>query len=230
MRFFALVIVGLAMGCGSVLNGPDGGGGGSGGGGCVVGQSVFAPGTSFRAADGCNTCTCTASRQVACTEIGCQPDAGACAFDATYRYGETGGLVAYESTATLSPPASYLYLRTSRITDPADLSCAPALPACGAVDLIGADDIMLGISDPAVQQALSASTPPIFGRDPRAYDGTIFQLLRADGHGFLAGETCGVATGPGACPEVPPGIARLVAALRALDQQQLADASCAALR
>ena len=222
MRFFALVIVGLAMGCGSVLNSPDGGGG------CVVDQSVFAPGTSFRAADGCNTCTCTASGQVACTEAACPPDA--CGFDTTYRYGETGGLVAYESTATLAPPASYLYQRTSRITDPADLSCAPALPACGAAGLIGADDVMLGLSDPAVQQALSASTPPTFGRDPRAYDGTIFQLLRADGHGFLAGYDCGATTGPGACIEVPAGVARLVAALRALDQQQLQDATCAALQ
>ena len=83
-----------------------------------------------------------------------------------------------------------------------------------------------------MQEALAAPTPPTYGRDTRAVDGTIFQFLRADGRGFLAGGACGAATSacPAACVEVPAGITRLVNALRALDEQQLADPSCAALR
>ena len=137
-------------------------------------------------------------------------------------YGETGGLVAYESTATLSPPRRYLYLRTSRVTDPASLSCAPAMPPCGVDDLYSPADITGALGDTDVQKALAMATPPIYGRDTRPVDGSIFQFLRADGRGFLAGGACGSGGPlPAACVEVPAGITRLVNALRALDEQQL---------
>jgi hypothetical protein len=106
------------------------------------------------------------------------------------------------------------------------------MPPCGVEDLFSAADIMRAIGDTDVQHALAMATPPIYGRDARPVDGSIFQFLRADGRGFLAGGACG-SGGPlpgAACVDVPVGITRLVNALRALDEQQLRDASCAALR
>jgi hypothetical protein len=228
MRLSPLVaVVGLAAGCGSVLHTPDGGGGGAA---CVRNGVTYPSGTSVPSGD-CNGCFCE-NGQIACTLIACPVDAGTCTFDATYRYGDTGGLVAYEDVATLKPPASYAYERTSRVTDPASSSCAPAMPPCGVEDLYSPADVMRAIGDTDVQKALAMATPPIYGRDTRPVDGSIFQLLRADGRGFLAGGACG-SGGPlpgAACVEVPVGITRLVNVLRALDEQQLRDASCAALR
>jgi hypothetical protein len=225
MRLLALVVVvGLAVGCGSVLKTPDGGGGAP----CVRNGVTYPSGTSVPSGD-CNGCFCE-NGQIACTLIACPVDAGACVFDATYSYGNTGGLVAYEDVVTLKPPSSYTYERTSRVTDPASSSCAPAMP-CGVDDLYSASDITRAIADTDVQTALAMATPPIYGRDSRPVDGTIFQFLRADGRGFLAGGACGSGGPlPGTCVEVPAGIARLVSALRALDEQQLRDASCALLR
>jgi hypothetical protein len=89
------------------------------------------------------------------------------------------------------------------------------------------------ILDADVQDALSkggdANMPLIFGRDGRAFDASIFRFSRNDGRQFFVGSAC--PTGSAAsCKEIPAGIARLVTELRALDQQQLADPSCAALR
>jgi hypothetical protein len=200
------------------------------GGGCVWNGVTYPPGASFPS--DCNTCHCAENGQIGCTLIACPPvDAGSCTFDTTYRYGNTGGLVAYEDTATLKPPVSYTYERSSRITDPASSSCSPALPACGVEDLYNPADIMRAIGDPAVQAALAMPTPPIYGRDTRPVDGSIFQFLRADGRGFLAGTACGSGGGTlPTCNEVPAGVARLVNLLRALDEQQRRDPSCAALR
>jgi len=78
-----------------------------------------------------------------------------------------------------------------------------------------------------VQAALAQAKPPTYGGDARPVDGTIFQFLRDDGRGFLAGNPCG---GAASCVDVPPGIATLVADLRALDERELMDAACAALR
>jgi hypothetical protein len=90
---------------------------------------------------------------------------------------------------------------------------------------------MRDIADAHVQAALRAATPPLYGNDPRPYDGTVFSFIRADGRGFFAGDACNGGGGTGtSCVPIPAGITRLVADLRALDQQQLADPSCAGLR
>ena len=47
--------------------------------------------------------------------------------------------------------------------------------------------------------------------------------------GILVGSACGTVAEP-SCLPIPPGVARLVADLRALDQQQLRDATCSQLR
>lgn len=229
MRFLTIAILALVVGCGSTLGTPDGGAGGVP---CVRNGVTYRPGAAVPS-DDCNGCYCdgNGNGSISCTLIDCPTDAGTCAFDATYRYGQTGGLVAYEDVSTLAPPTSYTHERTWRLTDPADVSCAPAMPACGLEDRYGPSDIMRAIADPDVQAALAAPAPPTYGLDARPVDGTIFQFRRADGRGFLAGGTCDRNIGlPGPCVEVPIGITRLANGLRALDEQQLADPSCAALR
>jgi len=205
------------------------GSGGAGGGTCPYAGMTYPAGTSFPGLDGCNSCTCTADGQIACTDRACPSDAGtpACAFDAIYRFGMTGGHVVYEDRVTLTPAASYLHERVPRSTDPISLSCAPPLPACFTA-AITVSDVMRDVADPDVQKALASSTPPLYGSDPRPVDGNIFSFQRGDGRGFLAGGPC---TGSGtSCVAIPTGIVRLVATLRALDEQQLKDASCASLR
>jgi hypothetical protein len=228
MRLLAIAIFGMAVGCGSTLGSPDGGG--AGGAPCVRDGVTYPAGAAVPSGD-CNGCFCAANGSISCTLINCPTDAGTCSFDTTYSYGETGGLVAYEDVATLAPPTSYTHERTWRLTDPPDVSCAPAMPPCGLEDRYGPSDIMRAIADPDVQAALAAPAPPTYGLDARPVDGTIFQFRRADGRGFLAGGTCDRNIGlPGPCVAVPAGITRLVNGLRALDEQQLADPSCAALR
>jgi hypothetical protein len=101
----------------------------------------------------------------------------------------------------------------------------PAFPACGDPALIDISDIVRHLSDPDVVQAMAMATPPLYGQDERPGDGTMFQVLRGDGHGFLAGADCD--TGEFCHGHVPAGIARLVADLKALDQHQLAAPTCA---
>lgn len=43
-----------------------------GGGGCAVGHELFAPGDTFPAPDGCNTCSCSEDGSVGCTEMACE--------------------------------------------------------------------------------------------------------------------------------------------------------------
>lgn len=150
-----------------------------------------------------------------------------CALGTSYTYGWNGGFVAFNAETALTPPASYRHSRTYvGIPDPpAPQSCMPALPACGDATLIDMADVIRDLADPDVVQAMAMTTPPLYGLDQRPVDGAVFQVLRADGHGFLAGGICD--TGAFCHDPVPAGIARLVADLKALDQQQLADPSCA---
>jgi hypothetical protein len=170
-----------------------------------------------------------------CSSTSLSADAGgdaapvtACALDAVYTYGYDGGNAAFHDKTTLTPPGSYRRTRAFPNTPepPSDLSCAPALPACNGSS-IDVADIVRDLADADVRTAFGMASPPTYGNDPRPVDGAIFQILRADGHGFLAGADCEAGSfchGP-----VPPGVARLVSDLQALDQQQLADPTCGPL-
>jgi hypothetical protein len=241
MRFFTLAVVAFAVACGSVSSNHDGGAGGAGGaagaggsGGviCTLGGVGHPAGTTFPSPDGCNSCTCTLDGLLACTERACPPDAGTdCAFDATYSYGNTGGLAIYEDDVTLTPPASYTHTRHPTATTPPDISCAPALPSCNTANLIDVADVMRDIADPDVQSILStgAKPGPVLGYDSRPVDGQVFKFVRSDGVGFFVGSPCAAGT-TAQCVPIPIGVATLVADLRSLDTQQLKDAGCAALR
>jgi hypothetical protein len=246
----ALIAFGFAAGCRSTLQVPDGAAGGRGGsnnagnggnggtagagGGCLVNGVLHPEGSDFpcSSSDPCPPCTCLGG-EVAIYTVGCvHYDAGLgriCEVDRTYSYGDTGGLVASESTTTLSPPSSWTRTRTSRVTDPASATCTVRLLCAidGERTLIEIEQIKTDLAQADVQAALAQATPPIYGGDARPVDGTIFQFLRDDGRGFLAGGPCG---GAASCVDVPAGIAALVADLRALDARQLMDPACAALR
>ncbi len=177
-------------------------------------------------ADGGGDASLEASGDAAATDVTVDA-APACALDATYVFGGDGGLVVQRDESRLTPPASYERVRQTVTTD-ATLSCAPTLPSCGDATRIDASDIVRDLADAEVQAALSAPTPPVYGFDTRPGDGVIFKFQRADGRGFFAGADCDA--GSFCHGAVPAGIARLEADLKALDTQQLADPSCAALR
>jgi len=58
------------MGCG--VGGSVGTGGTGGTGTCVYSGSVYYPGESFPAGDGCNSCTCSEDGSVSCTRLACK--------------------------------------------------------------------------------------------------------------------------------------------------------------
>jgi hypothetical protein len=117
---------------------------------------------------------------------------------------------------------------------PADITCAPAPPACGG-PAIDVGDVMAAFGDADVQDALArsktAGTYPFYGQDPRPSDGQAFQLTRDGGGGFLIGGPCPPGSTASSCTEIPGGLSRLKSVLLAFDQQQLqADPTCAQLR
>jgi hypothetical protein len=216
---------GRGGGAGSVAG--AGGRGGTGGATCSYGGATYPAGASFPASDGCNTCTCGTNGSVGCTKIACPPRDGgvACALAESYTYGDVGGLVIYSDQVVLGP-TSYRYTRVPAAPNAEPSTCAPALPACDSADAIDLADIRRDLADTDVQAALGSAKIPLYGGDWRPVDGTVFSFVAASGGGFLMGSTSCLGGEP--CTPIPPGISKLVADLRALDRQQLADPMCSA--
>jgi hypothetical protein len=170
----------------------------------------------------CNTCLCNAQGQYACTTIPCPHDLDAgtavCALDGVYDYGQDGGLVLYVDRVTLSDRATYRLSRTTTGNAPATVLCTLDLPSCGDASRVDVADIDAAVEDPDVQAALARPTPPIYGRDTRPVDGSIFTFHRASGGGFGVGAPCG--DDDSDCTPAPAGIQRLVTLLGALDTQE----------
>jgi hypothetical protein len=168
-----------------------------------------------------------------CATANCPPCGGTCTFNATYRFTTNGGNALFRDTLILAPPASYMHVRDPVTTMPASTSCAPALPVCGGA-AIDASDLAAAFADPEVQDALTRSTGaatwPFYGQDQRSADAPARLLTRDGGGGFLIGAPCPAGAPTSTCMPIPAGLGRLVSLLSALDQQQLADASCASLR
>jgi len=202
---------------------------GTGGATCTYGGATHAVGTSFPASDGCNTCTCAANGAVGCTKIACPPRDGgtSCALAESYTYGDIGGN-AISSDQVVLGPTSYWYGRIPRGPTQEPIVCEPALPACNSADAIDLSDILRDLADADVQAALKEPKAPLFGKDLRPVDGTVFSFAAASGGGFLVGSAS--CLGGELCPPIPAGITKLVADLRALDKQQLQDPVCSALR
>jgi hypothetical protein len=209
------------------------------GNGCEY-SKTYPVGATFQCGDSsCTTCMCASPGKVTVLSSTCS-DAGApvCGLDAVYIYGDVGGLRVSQDQVTIAPsPTSprdqATYVRTRNSVDgAAGISCNPPFPACGDKTALDVSDIMADLQDPVVQKYLTTdlSKTPFLGFDTRPIDGTAFSFMRGDGHGFLVGQACGTSSSASSCFAIPPAIDKLVKDLRALDQQQLLSAVCAALR
>lgn len=183
--------------------------------------------TCARQADGTCGFTVTAELKECLSTAGGKTDGGIqmCDFSAAYEYGDIGGLRVSADRSYLKRGNTYLHTRSAVRGDQPDASCAPPMPACGALDVITAYDIEVhDLAHADVQAALRKTPPPLFGRDNRPADGTVFEFKREDGRGFLVGTDC--LSSDASCSAIPAGIKRLRDRLRALDAQQLASVEC----
>jgi hypothetical protein len=217
----ALALAGLVAatvaGCNEIFNGKT----------CSSEGRLYRPGDAISFSSGCGGCSCGDNGEILCPPGPCfiEPDPD-CRFDTTYTYGYDGGLGAYRDLVTLAPVAAFSLERTSYVVQLASAQCVPALPACHDAAQLDASDVVVDLRHPDVQAALALSTPPFYGHDSRPVDGVAFQLLRADGRGFLVGDAC---RADEACTPTPAGVQKLVDDLQALQGQQLLDPSCAAI-
>jgi len=197
--------------------------------GCAYDGSTFPVGSKFMCPtidNGCNQGVCFCAMPGVTTPLCPGQTPPVCGFDAAYVYGQTGGLVAYTDQVTLTPPASYVLVRTANASTVAGGSCGPALPACDSA-FIDVSDIMRDIADPTVQLLLSLSTmqPTLLGVDSRPVDGTVFSFKKNGTAGFLVGSPC---NGASNCTAIPGAVTSLMSDLQKLDSQQQQDPSCAA--
>jgi hypothetical protein len=168
-----------------------------------------------------------------CTAGACSACGDVCRLDATYSFTTIGGLALYRDATLLSPPATFMYVRRPEAAGGTDVSCTPPFPACGGAALDVAD-VMAAFADPDVQAAFAALTTtgqvPFYGQDQRGADGPAFKFGRVDdAASFLVGAPCPAASA-GPCTPIPPGLTRLLSLMFALNQQQVADPSCAFAR
>jgi len=196
-----LLIAFLAVACGSVSSKPDGGGGTTGQAG--TGGTMATAGTTGAGGAG-----------------------GVCSFASTYTIRDGGGLTPMADTATLTPPNAFHYVRDFFRQDAGQLSCDPAMPACGDGAKVDVRDVEAAIAHPDVQAALAMTTVPTYGNRGVA-DGPNFNFMRADGRGFNAGIACD--TPSATCTPIPPGVSALVQLLRDLIRQQRMDPLCSAI-
>lgn len=154
-----------------------------------------------------------------------------CDFATSYQYGPNGGNGIYDIRSFLDPQNRYTHQVSYRrgVSDGGMVSCAPALPVCGAQDVITAYDIEVhDLRNADVVAALAEAPTPLFGWDDRPVDGTVFEFRRSDGRGFFIGRPCDNHN-DAKCRPIPAGLRQLEKRLLDLDSQQLADASCAAI-
>ena len=199
--------------------------------GCTYQGATYPVGSKFMCPtidNGCNQGVCYCATPGVTTALCPNETPPVCGFDAAYTYGQTGGLVRYTDQVTLTPPASYVLVRTANSSagGATSGSCGPALPACdsGPIDV---SDIMRAIADPTVQLLLSLSSmqSTLLGVDQRPMDGTVFSFKKDGTAGFLVGAPC---RGASNCTEIPGPVTTLMDILLKLDAQQQQDASCAA--
>ena len=153
---------------------------------------------------------------------------GACTFDTTYSMSEGGGLVGLTRTMKLIPPSTYSATRINFLSDAgAVASCTPALPACHDATLIDVSDVEVALEHPDVKAVFASTTPAIYGNLGVA-DAPSFGVARPDGHGFSEGLSCTIASAT--CNPTPAGVRALIALLKALNTQQLADPTCAGVK
>lgn len=186
--------------------------------GCVYAGHTYAVGDGFPSGDGCNTCSCAAGSQIACTLRACV-DAGPsteCSVGRTYAFWQDGGLRAYSDRATLTPPRTFTVARDHFMNAPPS-QCARELP-CSDPAGAGVAEIQQALAHPDVAAALALATKPFYGTDTRPVDGSVFVFERDDQRGFTLG------TGT-----VPAGLRALADLLSTLQAATLATPACTKL-
>jgi hypothetical protein len=217
-------------GCGSTaLHTPDGGQPPDGAGptgdaptACTYGGVAHAAGTTFPADDGCNSCSCAANGQIACTQRACEPPlppVPICSFEHTYTFRQDGGLRPFADSSSLMPPHRHTLTRDFYMNAPPP-SCSREL-SCADDDssTVSAPDILQALQAPDVVAALAMPTPPFYGYDSRPSDGSVFIFQRDDGRGFTLGSG----------DAVPTGLRVLETLLASVTSDTLASPDCASL-
>ena len=208
--------------------------------GCTQGGQTYAIGEGINL--DCNRCTCTA-QGFACTAKACfhdagpdltsSPDAtGECALSANLTFGPDGGNAIYRdvyrltvSTFTITRNYSLRADRDSAAT----ATCSPSLPACAASSVTVAT-INADLADPDVKSlwTLPQDPVPLFGADLRAMDGTVYSIVRDDGHKLLVGSQCASPV-MNSCRYISAGLVRLTQDLQKLAASMLTDPVCKGL-
>jgi hypothetical protein len=166
-----------------------------------------------------------------CTSGTCPACGDVCQLDATYSFTTAGGLVPFREATVVAPPASFTFVRKPEAATGTLMSCTPGFPACGgpAIDVA---DVIAAFADPDVQAAFAVSMSgmrPFYGVNDIATDAPAFEFQREGGAVFFIGSPC-PAGSPQSCTPIPAGLTRLLSFMARLDQQQLADPSCAFAR
>lgn len=149
----------------------------------------------------------------------------------TLTWGFTGGFVQYTESSSLSACRSYAHQKTLVVPygdpTPAPQVCAADLPGCGAGSP-GVHEVEQALAHPDVAAAL-AGTTPLYGTDPRPCDGGVMSI-QIGGMTIEVGGECGgddaCFASPTPCVPVPAGLRALVNVLEAVDQEELAVATC----
>jgi hypothetical protein len=208
---------------------------------CVANGHTYAIGETFSV--DCNTCTCTVNG-IACTAMACFYDARpdqpsgpdvtlVCSLSANLTFGNDGGYVLYWDVNRLTASTFTItreYVLRAGLDGAATAICSPSLPACGTADAVSVATINADLADSDVQGlwSLPQNPVPLFGTDPRAYDGAVYSIALDDGRQVLVGGQC-ASPGMNSCRYVPAGLVRLTQDLQKLATAMLADPVCKGL-
>lgn len=175
---------------------------------------------------GCN------DRHPVCTKLDApvahQDAANACTLPTSVVFGSNGGMVAYQDQYSLAATGTLTITRTNYGRGAVDAGavrgCAPPLPACGASGVVSIANIAADLAAADVQAAFKTGTP-LFGIDPRPYDGTVYSIALGSGGTILVGQDC-AASGGTSCVPIPAALKRLADDLKGLASAALATPEC----
>jgi hypothetical protein len=197
--------------------------------GCTFGNRTYAVGETFK--NDCNTCTCQAGGNVACTLMACPVDGAAtdaaseCKVSTALTFGTDGGNALYHDVNSIDTAGVLTITRTMSGRgggDGGSTSCSQALPACGTAGAVTAATLTADLADPVVKAGFTSAVTPFYGVDQRPVDGPAFSVT-ANGHTILVGAAC--PAGSTSC-SLPAGVQRLVDHLKTITTTGLAADVC----
>jgi hypothetical protein len=200
--------------------------------GCTFGDRSYAVGETFK--NDCNTCSCQANGNIACTLMACPSDAATtdgateCKLPTAITFGYDGGNAIYRDINRIDTAGLLTITRTTSGRgggDGGSTSCSLALPACGTAGAVTAATLATDLADAAVKAGFAATSTPFYGADQRPVDRPAYSVTQADGHTILVGSPCTTSSG-NACLAIPAGVQRLVDDLTSATSTALAASVC----